>query len=83
MMWVKWKLVSVCFEVVLISTQDRCTRCAKHAIVSKVLLGAPELLGDVGQVEVRFSVFGDSVNLDARCTIGLEISLDAPNGTPR
>ena len=42
MMWVKWKLVSVCFEVVLISTQDRCTRCAKHAIVSEDMLGAPD-----------------------------------------
>ena len=78
----KWKILFVHSKRVLILTQDMCTLCAKHAIVSKVLLGAPELLGDVGQVEVRFSVFGDSVNLDARCTIGSEISLDAPDGTP-
>jgi hypothetical protein len=42
----KWKLVSVCLEIVLILMQDRCTVCAEH-------------------------------------TIGLEIMLDAPNGTPR
>ena len=46
MMRLKWKLVFVCLETVLILTQDRCTVCVKH-------------------------------------TIGLEIILDAPNGTPR
>ena len=46
MTWLKWKLVLVCLEIVLILTQDRCTVCVKHAI-------------------------------------GLEIILDAPNGTPR
>ena len=43
---VKWRLILVHLEIVLTSTQDRCTVCAK-------------------------------------CTIGLEISLDAPDGTPR
>jgi hypothetical protein len=56
------------------------------------------LLIDEAQVEARFNLFGDSANLDARLvlilmqdwcmvcakhTIGLEIVLDAPNGTPR
>ena len=48
------------------------------------------LLGDVGQVEARFGPFGDSVILTQdRCmvcvhyTIGLEIILDAPDGTRR
>jgi hypothetical protein len=48
------------------------------------------LLGDKAQVEARFGPFGDNVNLDAkqllglcRCTMGLEIILDAPDGTPR
>jgi hypothetical protein len=47
------------------------------------------LLGD-GQVEVRFSLFGDSTNLEARyvlvcakCAIGSEISLGTLDGTPR
>ena len=64
---VKWKLISVRFEVMLISTQDRCTICAERAIVSEVMLAHPmELLGYIGQVEARFSPFGESVDLDAR-----------------
>ena len=49
-----------------------------------------ELLGDVGHVESRFFFIGDSVSVGQdRCTvcrkrtIGSEIILDAPNGTPR
>jgi hypothetical protein len=34
------KLVSISFEIVLISTQDRCTVCAEHAIGSEIILGA-------------------------------------------
>jgi hypothetical protein len=48
------------------------------------------LLGDEAQVEARFSLLGYSARLDAdgcivyaKCTIALEIILDAPNGTPR
>ena len=48
------------------------------------------LLGDEAQVEARFGLFGEIANLDAdRCmicvesTIGMEIVLDAPDGTPR
>jgi hypothetical protein len=48
------------------------------------------LLGDEAQVEARFSLFGDSANLDARWVHGLhqmytgsENILDAPDGTPR
>jgi hypothetical protein len=40
-------------------------------------------------VEACFTLFGDSGNLDARkvrgcveCTIGSEVMLDAPDGTP-
>ena len=47
------------------------------------------LLGDEAQVEARFGPFGDSANLHVdRCTvctertIGLEIVLDVPDGTP-
>ena len=48
------------------------------------------LRGDEAQVEARFGPFRDSANLDvgrctvcAECTIGSEIILDAPDGTPR
>ena len=44
--WVKWILVSVHLEIVLVSTQDRSTVCTE-------------------------------------CNIGSEISLHAPDGTPR
>ena len=47
------------------------------------------LRGDEAHVEARFGPFGDSANLDVgRCTdcaertIGSEIVLDAPDGTP-
>jgi hypothetical protein len=57
-----------------------------------------KLLGDMGHVESYFGLFGDSVTVDlfgysgnltqymctlcAKYTIGLEIILDAPDGTP-
>jgi hypothetical protein len=49
-----------------------------------------ELLGDEAQMEAHFDPFGDSANLDidrctvyTECSIGSEIILDTPNGTPR
>jgi hypothetical protein len=54
-------------EIVLVSVQDRCTVCAKHTIGTGIILDDPMvLLGDEAQVEARFSLFGDSANLDAR-----------------
>jgi hypothetical protein len=38
----KWKLVSVYLEIVLILTQDRCTVCAKCTIGSEIILDAPD-----------------------------------------
>ena len=47
------------------------------------------LLVDEVEVEPHFDPFGDSANLDAdrcmvcaKCTIGSEFILDAPQGTP-
>ena len=49
-----------------------------------------ELLGDIGHVESRsvhlemvLLLVQDRCTVCAKCTIGLEISLDAPDGTPR
>jgi hypothetical protein len=39
------------------------------------------LLGDIGQVEPCFGPFGDNISLGAP-TIGLEIILGTPDGTP-
>ena len=47
-------------------------------------------LGDMGHVESHFIPFGGSVSsvqdgckVCARCSIGIQIILDAPDGTPR
>ena len=67
MTWVLWNLVSDCLEIVLVSVQDRCTVCAKPTIGLDSVINAPMvLLGDEGQVEARFSSFGDSVIISAR-----------------
>ena len=49
-----------------------------------------ELLGDMGHVESHFGPFEivsmsmqDRTMVCAKCTIGSEIILDAPDGTPR
>ena len=40
--WVKWILVSVHLEIVLVSTQDRSMVCAEHTIGSEISLDAPD-----------------------------------------
>ena len=45
---------------------------AKRTIGLDIVFNTPMvLLGDVAQVEARFSPFGDSANLDARYVLGL------------
>jgi hypothetical protein len=73
----------------LMPVQDRCMVCAKSTIGQEIILDAPdELLGDVGLVEHRFGLFGDSVSVrQNRCTVCAEhttcskIILDAHDGT--
>jgi hypothetical protein len=38
----EWKLILVCFDIVLILIQDRCTVCAKRTIASETILDAPD-----------------------------------------
>jgi hypothetical protein len=53
--------------MVLISVQDLCTVWAERTKGLEIILGAPiNLLGNVGEVEACFSLFGDSFNLGAR-----------------
>ena len=67
MTWVKWKLIFLCLEIVLILAQDMCTVCDECTMGMGIILAVPDgTLGDVGQGEARFSPFGDSVSLDAR-----------------
>jgi len=56
-----------CLEIVLISTQDRCIVYAECSTGTEIILAIREgTVGDVGQGEARFSLFGDSVSLDRR-----------------
>jgi hypothetical protein len=41
-MRLKWKLILVYLEIVLILTQDTCMVCAKHTIGSAIILDAPD-----------------------------------------
>ena len=41
-MRLKWKLDSVCLEIVLILVQDRCMVCAERTIDSQIILDAPD-----------------------------------------
>ena len=77
MTWLKWKLVLVYLEIVLILTQDRYTVCAERTIGAWFVPNVPYaqklfwmhpmvLLGEEAQVEGRFGPFGDSANFDAR-----------------
>ena len=62
----KWKLVLVRLEIVLILTQVRCTVCVKRTIGLEIFwTHLMELLGDVGHVKSHFGLFGDSVGIDA------------------
>ena len=65
-------LVSVHFEIVLVSVQDRCTVYAHHTIVSGIVLDAPDgTAGDQAQLKDHFGPFGDSGNIYARWVHGL------------
>jgi hypothetical protein len=60
-------LISFRLEIVLMLTQDTCTVCAKRTMGLEIILDPPiVLLGDEAQVDALFSLFGDSVNLNAR-----------------
>jgi hypothetical protein len=51
----KWNIISVHLETVLVSVQDRCTVCTESTIGSEFVLVAPDdLLGDGAQVEYQF-----------------------------
>jgi hypothetical protein len=63
----KWKLVLIQLETMLVSVQDRCTVCAKHTIGSEIILDTLDATpNDEAQMDARFIPFGDSANHDAR-----------------
>jgi hypothetical protein len=63
----KWKLLSVHLDIVLILMQDRCTVCVDHTIGSEIVSDAPDgTLGEVGLIKSCFGPFRDSVCASAR-----------------
>ena len=65
-MRLKWKLLLVHLEIVLILTQDRYEVCVKLTIGLEIFwTHLMELLGDVGHVKSHFGTFGDSVGVGA------------------
>ena len=68
----KWKLGSVCLEIVLILMQDWCTVSMEHTICLEINLDAPmELLDDVCHMEYRLGLYRNSVSFGARYVHGL------------
>ena len=63
----KWKLISVCLEIVLILTQIGAWFVPNVPKAQKSFWTRPmELLRDVGQEESHFYPFGDGVSVGAR-----------------
>jgi hypothetical protein len=58
-------IVSVHLEIVLILVQVRCTVC-DHTLGNRCWMHPMDLQGDVGHVESRFYLFGDSVSVTVR-----------------
>ena len=88
-MWVKRKLVLIHLEIVLITTQDRCTVCAERTIGMEIILGTPDgtpkdrvksKLISVCLEIVLISV-QDRCMVCAECTTGMETVLCIPDGT--
>ena len=79
-MRLKWKLISVCLEIVLMLSQDRCTVCVEHIIGSKIILdtpdGTPRLRSSCGillHLEIVLILTQDSCTVCVECAIGSEI----------
>jgi hypothetical protein len=74
----KWKLVLVRLEIVLILTQDRrCMFCAERTIGLEIIFDAPdETPRRRGSWEYHFSPFGDGVSVTAK--IGARFAPNIP-----
>jgi len=68
----KWKLGSVCLEIVLTLMQGRCIVCIEQTICLEINLDAP-VLDDVCHIESRFGLFRNGVSFGARYVHGLRL----------
>ena len=91
-MRLKWKLVLVHLEIVLILMQDRYTVCAERNLEILKHLGRTRwnsymtwLKGKLVLIhlEIVLILTQERYTVCAERTIGLEIILEAPDGTPR
>jgi hypothetical protein len=65
-MRIKWKIVLVRLEIVVILTQDRCMVCAERTIGLEIILDAPDGTRRCrGSCESHFSPFSDSARVGA------------------
>jgi hypothetical protein len=85
-------LVLVCLDIVLTLTQDRCMVCAERSIGSENHFGCTRWISYVtlvmwNLVSIHMVTVAVLVQVTsmvcAKCIIGIEIILDAPDGTPR
>ena len=91
MTWVKWNLITVRLETVLVLVQDRCTVCAKRTIGSSIILNAPNgTPSDKAQLklvsvhlEIVLFLTQDRCTVCAKRTIGSKIILAELDATPR
>ena len=74
-------------EILLISSQDRCTVCTECTTSMEIALGTPECYSEVMYVEwklvlVRFKIVfvsaKDRCTVCAECNSGMEIALGTP-----
>ena len=85
----KWKLVSVRLEIVLILTQDWSTVCVERTIGLEIVWDTPDgtmwVIWNLSSFHLETVLVSvqDRCMVCARLTIVLEIVLDTPDGTTR
>ena len=81
----KWKLVLVLLDIVLILTQDRCTVCVERTIGSEIVTDGTWVKWNLTsfRLEIVLLSVQDRCKVCAKCTISSEIILDALDGTTR
>ena len=63
---IRWNLISVRLDTMLVSMQDRCIVCARRTIGSEIIVDTPNgTTSNEAQVEAHFGSFRDSAKIDA------------------
>jgi hypothetical protein len=90
LMRLKWKLILVHLEIVLILKQDRCMVCVECTISLEIILDAPNgtprwVMSNLVSVRLDMVLMSkqDRCTVCAKHTIGSIIVFDTPDGTSR